>query len=213
MHAAIRLHFSRLCLATATVVLFSTAATAADSDKQLGAVATPEGLGGPTIPGACLLSREAVLSNAKVGQAATTRLQQLAEEAQGEVNTQRKPLDAEITTLQAEASKLSAADRAKREQELNKKLAPLQAQAERLSQEIELTRRTALERISVEAQPVIAAVYKQKGCGLLIDRNMVLGGNFANDLTPDVVKGLDAKLTTISFNRESLPPQTASNQR
>jgi Skp family chaperone for outer membrane proteins len=213
MHAPIRLHFSRLCLATATAVLLSTGATAADSDKPIGAVSTPDGLGGPTIPGACLLSREAVLTNAKVGQAATTRLQQIAEEAQGQVNTERKPLDAEITALQAEASKLSAADRAKREQELNKKLAPLQAQAERLSQEIELTRRTALERISVEAQPVIAAVYKQKGCGLLIDRNMVLGGNFANDLTPDVVKGLDAKLTTISFNRESLPPQTASNQR
>ena len=213
MPAPIRLNLSRVCLATATAVLLSTSATAADSDKPIGAVSTPDGLGGPTIPGACLLSREAVLTNAKVGQAATTRLQQIAEEAQGQVNTERKPLDAEITALQAAADKLTSAERAKREQELNKKLAPLQAQAERLSQEIELTRRSALERISVEAQPVIAAVYKQKGCGLLIDRNMVLGGNFANDLTPDVVKGLDAKLTTISFNRESLPPQSASNQR
>lgn len=29
----------------------------------------------------------------------------------------------------------------------------------------------------------------------------------ANDLTADVVKGLNAKITTITFNRETLPAQ------
>ena len=78
------------------------------------------------------------------------------------------------------------------------------------SQEIELTREKALARIAGEEQPVIAAVYKAHGCGLLVDRNAILGGNLTGDLTADVVKGLDAKITTITFDRETLPPSTAS---
>ena len=59
--------------------------------------------------------------------------------------------------------------------------------------------------IAEMAQPVIANVYKSRGCGLLLDRNAVLGGNMSNDLTAAVVQGLDASVTTISFERENLP--------
>ncbi len=57
---------------------------------------------------------------------------------------------------------------------------------------------------------MIAQVYRQHGCGLLLDRGTVMGGNFANDLTADVVKGLDAKVSTITLNRETLPPVSES---
>jgi len=52
---------------------------------------------------------------------------------------------------------------------------------------------------------MIAQVYGQKKCGLLLDRGAALGGNFANDLTPDVVRALDARIQTITFERERLP--------
>ena len=42
-------------------------------------------------------------------------------------------------------------------------------------------------------------------CGLLLDRDSVLGGNMANDLTPEVVQGLDRKTTSITFDLEPLP--------
>jgi hypothetical protein len=67
-----------------------------------------------------------------------------------------------------------------------------------------------MERIGAAAQPVVASVYQQKGCGLLLDRGVVLGGNMANDLTPAVVQGLDAKMSTISFDLERLPAQAAA---
>ena len=81
----------------------------------------------------------------------------------------------------------------------------VQAKAQLRSREIEATREKVLARIADQAQPVIQQVYKTKGCGLLLDRNSVLGGNLANDLTADVVKGLDAKTTSLSFDRETLP--------
>ena len=62
-----------------------------------------------------------------------------------------------------------------------------------------------LERIAHEAQPVIATSYAAHHCGLLLDRTSVLGGNMGGDLTPDVVRGLDARITTITFELEPAP--------
>ncbi len=194
----------------AACVLAATTCGAAESQAPaISAVPADAQLGGKAVPGACLLSREAVLENAKVGKAATARLQQLAQQAQEQINTERKPLDDELAALRERSPKLSDEERRKREQDIAARLEPLRVRAEQLSREIEATRLKVVERISMEAQPVIAAAYKDKGCGLLIDRNFVLGGNFSNDLTPAVVAGLDERITTISFDREVLPAQTA----
>lgn len=52
---------------------------------------------------------------------------------------------------------------------------------------------------------MIAQVYSAKKCGLLLDRSATLGGNFANDITADVVRLLDGRIQTITFKRERLP--------
>jgi Skp family chaperone for outer membrane proteins len=171
-----------------------------------------QSLGGTAVPGVCLLSREAIFANAKVGVAASARLQQLTQEAQAEVETDRKALDAEVKAYQAEQAKLTPAQRQAKEQALAPRVQAMQTKAQQRSREIEVTREKALGQISTAAQPVIAQAYKAKSCGLLVDRAGVLGGNLANDLTADVVKGLDATMSTISFNREVLPaaPQAAT---
>lgn len=162
-------------------------------------------LEGPAIPGVCLLSREAVVAHAKVGMAASARITQLAQQAQAEVDAQRKPIDADVQKLRAQASSMKPDDRLKQEQALAARMQQVQQLNTQRSREIEVTREKATGRIAEMAQPVIANVYKSKGCGLLLDRNAVLGGNMSNDLTAAVVQGLDASVTTISFERESLP--------
>ncbi len=165
-------------------------------------------LGGPALPGVCLLSQQAVLTNAKVGLAATARLKQIAEQVQSEINAARTPLETEAQTLQAQRASLKPADLQARQQALAARAQALQQTVNQRQREIEATRQKALARIANDAQPVIAAAYKARGCGLLFDRNSVLGGNMAGDLTPAVVQGLDATITTITFERETLPPQT-----
>lgn len=171
-----------------------------------------EPLGGPVVPGVCLLSRQAVFGNAKVATAATARLQQLATEAQTEVNNERAPLDKEQAAFQAEFAKLTPEQRTQRQQALETRMQPIRAKAEQRSREIEATRAKVLAQISDRAQPVIAEAYRARKCGLLLDRNSVMGGNLANDLTPDVVTALDAKVAPFSFNRETLPPAPAGTQ-
>ncbi|SNT19947.1 periplasmic chaperone for outer membrane proteins Skp [Sphingomonas laterariae] len=168
--------------------------------------AQPQGqpLGGPVIAGVCLLSREAIFANAAVGKAASARLNELTRAAQAEIDAQRPALETEARALEGQSD--NAANKQRREA-LATRLQTLQGHAAHTSREIEATRAKALETIANHAQPVIAQVYGQKKCGLLFDRGAALGGNFANDLTADVVRALDGRIQTITFERERLPQQ------
>ena len=188
---------------------FAAAASAAlPAAAQQAPAAQP--LGGPVIPGVCLLSREAVFANAAAGKAASARLQELAAAAQNEIETERQPLEAELRALENQPDN---AARRQRAETLAGQWQTLQQKAAHASQEVEATRIKAMERIANEAQPAIAQVYAAKACGLLLDRNSALGGNFANDLTAEVVQALDGRLSTITFERERLPQAAAQQVR
>jgi Skp family chaperone for outer membrane proteins len=166
-------------------------------------------LGGPLVKGVCLLSDNAVLSNAKVSQSANARLTQLKAQAQAEVDAARGPIDADLKTLQADAAKTPAppaADIQKRRAAIQARYQTLQDLADQRNREIEATRTKIIARISADARPVLAIVYKAHDCGLLLNRDSVLAGNMGGDLTGDVIRGLDAKVTSMTFDREILPP-------
>ncbi len=178
------------------------AMASAVAGPALGQPAAPApALGGPAVPGLCLLSREAVFANATVGKAVTARIAELTRTAQSEVDQQRAPIEAEARAVAALGQDSKAKDR---RDALAVRWQALRDQAAHGSREIEATRVKALARVADEAQPVIAKVYAARKCGLLLDRGAALGGNFSNDLTADVVTALDAKVTTISFEREKL---------
>ena len=168
-------------------------------------------LNGPAVAGVCYLSREAIFANAKVGQSASARLKQLAEQAQSEIQVERKPIDVDVQAFRAKAASLSADQRQSQEQALAQRMQSVQADQQAKGRQLEATRAKAMEQIAAYAQPVIMSVYNSKSCGVLFDRNAVLGGNMANDLTPAVVQGLDAKITTISFNMEPVPAANTGN--
>lgn len=169
-------------------------------------------LGGPVVSGVCFLSREAIFANAKVGKAASARLKQLADQAQGEIEAERKPVDADVQSYRAQAASLSADQRQSREQALSQRMQKVQADQALRGRQLEATRVKALGQIAQYAQSVITDTYRSKSCGVLLDRNAVLGGNMANDLTPLVVQGLDAKVTTMSFNLEQPPANGGASQ-
>lgn len=166
-------------------------------------------LGGPVVSGVCLLSREAIFANARVGKAASARLKQLADQAQSEIDAERKPVDADVQAYRSQAASLSTDQRQSREQALAQRLQKVQEDQALRGRELEATRAKVMGQIAQYAQPVIGEAYRSKNCGLLLDRNAALGGNMANDLTPAVVQGLDAKVSTISFDLEK-PPTNGS---
>jgi Skp family chaperone for outer membrane proteins len=167
-------------------------------------------LGGSPVAGVCLLSREAVFAQSKIGQAASERLGQLAEQARNQLAAQRKPLDADIKSFQEKAASLTEAQRKQQGAELQQRMQTFQTQASEQNDRVQLTRSKVMQQIGEDAQPIVAASYKSHRCGLLLNRDVALGGNMDNDLTKDVVEGLDKKFTTISFNLEPLPANDAA---
>lgn len=168
------------------------------------------GFGGTSVAGLCILSRPAVFANSKVGIAVSARLKELAQQADAELAPDRKALEAERQALADQEAKLSPSDRQSRAQAFEQHVRALQAKAQLLNRALEATRVKAMERIGASSQPIVVQIYKSRGCGVLLDRGVILGGNMANDLTPQVVQALDATITSISFNREALAGERSS---
>ncbi len=169
-------------------------------------------LGGKVVPGVCMLSREAVIANSKVGKAADSRLKQLAEQSRSQLDSERKPLQHEIQQFQSKAKSMSESERKSKGQALQQRLQAFRARAQSLNQRIQLTRSSVMQRIGKELQPLVGNVYRRNHCGLLLDRDSVLGGNMSNDLTSDVVDALNKKMTTIHFNLHKLPKSNNQNK-
>jgi Skp family chaperone for outer membrane proteins len=199
----------RIPIAAAALSCAASTAFAQTAGGTGAATLAAQPLGGPLVAGVCLLSREAIYANAAVGKSVTARLQELARAAQAEIDAERAPLEAEAKALEGKSETPQGAPR---RQALVSKWRALQLKAAHNGREIEATRGKALSRIATAAQPVIAQVYGHKKCGLLLDRGSALGGNFSNDLTADVVKGLDATVQTIPVELERLPQQAADAQ-
>lgn len=162
-------------------------------------------LGGPVIPGVCMMSQQAVLANAKIGQAATARLQVLAKTVQDDLLAEKATIEADARALGTQRATLKPADFQVKERAIQARAQALQQKGNVRNRQLEITREKALTRIANEAQPLIAGVYKARNCGLLLDRNSVMGGNMTNDLTGGIIEALDAKVTTITFDLEPPP--------
>jgi Skp family chaperone for outer membrane proteins len=166
--------------------------------------------GGPLVANVCLLSRDRIFAQSQVGQAATARLKQLGQRAQASFDGERRKLEGEAKALQAKAATMPPADVQRRQQQLQARAQAAQTEAAQAERELQATRAKVMGQIEDAVQPIVLTTYQAKGCGLLIAREAVLGGNMGNDLTSAVIQGLDAKMTTITFEREHLPPGPAN---
>lgn len=163
-------------------------------------------LGGPVVQGMCMISREAIFANAKAGVSATEQLQRLTTQAQEEFNAEQGRVNAELQSLGLLGNPVQESQLNERQRAGLKTHQAFQQKVAERSRQIEQARVAALQRISGEAQPIIAQVYTRHACGLLLDRNVVLGGNMANDLTAEVVQALDAKITTVPVSIAPVAP-------
>jgi Skp family chaperone for outer membrane proteins len=170
-----------------------------------GSAATPAaaaGFGGPSIPGLCLISQQALFTDSKVGAAAAARLQQIQQQIQANLDTGRASLDASAKALAAQRTTLSEIQFAQKERTLNARAQAWQTTAKQRAQQFDATRASVLERITEEAKPAIAAAYQSHNCGVLFDRASVVAGGVGMDITQPVVQALDTKITTLSVDLE-----------
>jgi outer membrane protein len=160
---------------------------------------------GAPIGGVCVVSFSDVVGSSTVGKAVADRLQMLAGQVDAELRPQATALATEQKALQASANPDAA-----RVQAFEVKANAFQKLRDQRMQEMEATQQKQVRRIILEAQPVVAQVFQQKQCSILLQRDAgVVAVNPAMDLTTSVIVGLNQKITTLTFDRETVTAEQA----
>ena len=186
--------------AAAAASLLATGANA----QQAAAPTNP----GPVIPGVCVYYNARLLAQSSAGQAVETRMQQLAQEVQGELQPYATAIQTEAQQLQSAGASLPADQANQRRQALQQRVQ--EAQQLEATRENELRYTLAMQRqaITEAVSPILTTIYQEKGCGLLLDRESVFMMNPAMDVTDLAIQRLNTALPTLSFNRMTVPAQT-----
>lgn len=164
---------------------------------------------GPVIPGVCVFFNQQMLAQSSAGQSVQTRMGQLANEVQGELQPYATAIQTEATALQQGASTIPAADMNSRRQALQQRAQEAQQLQQTREDELRYTLSEQRRLISVAVEPILVAIYQEKGCGIMLDRESVFIMNPAMDVTGEVITRLNAQLPTLTFNRMPVPVQQA----
>ncbi|WP_395651801.1 OmpH family outer membrane protein [Brevundimonas sp.] len=190
-------------LAIGAVALASLVATAASAQT-----AGPANVG-PAIPGVCVYFNQQLLAQSTVGQSVQARMQQLATEVEGELTPYATTIQTEAQALQSGAAAIPADQLQTRRQQLQQRVQEAQQLEETRRNELQYTLSEQRRQISAAVEPILVAVYQEKGCGILIDRESVFIMNPAMDVTGDVIARLNTAMPSLSFNRLPVPVQQA----
>lgn len=163
--------------------------------------AAPTASGGPAIPGVCVLNREAVFTQSKVGKDVTAQFKAARDAAQSQVKDEEAKITSDAKALENAKAALPEGQYQSRLRDLVSRQQALRLEASQKSQDLEATRTSVVKRIAKAAQPFIAAAYGKYRCSLLLSRDAVLAGNPGMDVTADVIGGLDGKITVMKLER------------
>jgi outer membrane protein len=185
------------------------AAARAPAAAPAAAAAAPV-VSGPPIAGVCIFSNEQAIATSAVGKYVGQRIQQLSTQANAELDAEKTAIETDVKAYDAQKPTLTADMQQQRELAFNQRAGALQRKADLRNRELQATEQKAVSRIAAEVSPLLRQIYTQRACGLLLDRNSVFGANPSMDVTADVVRLLDAKITQFPFDREHLDqPQAA----
>jgi Skp family chaperone for outer membrane proteins len=190
-------------IAIAAAAAASLIATAASAQQAT----TPQNPG-PQVPGVCVYHNARLFAQSAAGQAVETRMQQLAQEVQGELQPYATSIQTDAQQLQASGASLPADQLQQRRQALQQRAQEAQQLESTRETELRYTLGVQRQAITEAVSPILTALYQEKGCGLLLDRESVFMMNPAMDVTDLAIQRLNTALPTLSFNRLPVPAQT-----
>ena len=159
---------------------------------------------GPPIAGYCVFSINEIIGGSKVGQAVVARLKVLGAQVNAELQPEAESIRTDGHALEGQASGMDQATLQARQANLQLRVANFQKREQLRQQEMQATQQKQFGVILKELDPIMKDLYQQRNCSLLIDGDQ--GGvrlvNPAMDLSSQAVIGLDAKIQTLTFDRE-----------
>ena len=187
-----------------------TLAACSSALAQAAAAAPPPLNHGPPLANVCVVDIQGASASSTVGKYVFTRLKQLQDQASAELQGDATSLQNDARALEAARATLDQNTLEQRAASLQVKDNALQRKGQLRQRELEATDEKASGRIGQEMQPLITAIYQQKGCSMLIRREALLTMNPAMDITPALITALNAKITQFAFDRERLDTPAAA---
>ena len=168
------------------------------------APAAPPVTHGAPIAGVCIFSSQRAVATSQVGRAVDARLKTIIAQVNAELTSERTALDAEAKALDAKRGTLDQSTLEQQASALQVRANAWQRKGQLRQREVEATEQKQLARVYQELDPAIRQAYQGKTCSILIERESVLLGNPAMDITDAVVTAVDARIKTLTFDRERL---------
>jgi outer membrane protein len=161
---------------------------------------------GPPIAGYCVFSINEVIGGSKVGQAVVARLKVLGAQVNAELQPEADSIRTDERALEASQSSTDAATAQAKRANLQLRVSNFEKREQQRQQEMQATQQKQFAVVLKELDPIMRELYQQRSCSVLIDGDA--GGvrlvNPAMDLSGQAVTGLDAKIQTLTFDREHL---------
>ncbi|WP_292064556.1 OmpH family outer membrane protein [Brevundimonas sp. UBA7664] len=167
--------------------------------------AAPPANPGPVIPGVCVFHNDRLLAQSTAGQSVQAGMQRLFTEVQGELTPYATSLQTEAQALQQGGQ--AADPDGSRARAFQARAQEAQQLEQRRQAELQYTQRQQIRAIATAADPILVAVYQERGCGLLLDRSTVYLQNPAMDITDVIIQRLNTSLPSLSFNRLEVPAE------
>jgi Skp family chaperone for outer membrane proteins len=206
MNAHRTLTIAALILATSAGSAFAAAAPAAPAAAAAAAAAPPPPPTGAPIAGVCVFSYDRAIADSAVGKAFVARLQQLGSQVDAELAPQRTALQTEAQTLETQRATIAPAAFEAQANGLNAKIQTYSQTEQLRARELDQTRTVQLQRIVAQMNPLVVTVYNARSCAAVLDAGSIIAVNPAMDITDDVVRQLNGRMSTITFDRERINP-------
>lgn len=190
-------------VAGAFAAAFAVFASSASAQTAPAAAAPAPIRHGAAVPGVCFYNFERALASSDVGKAVAARINVIAKEVEVELTNEEKTLTTDIQAFDRARATMTPDAAEQRASQLTIRRNALARKLDLRQRELQATRGKALDRIEQEMSPVVIATYQARACAVLLAGSVVTG-NPQMDITDQVVTGLNAKIKTLTFNRERL---------
>lgn len=144
-----------------------------------------------------IVNSDQLFSQSKVGQNVREQIQTLSKKLQSDSVKAENNLKEEAKKLGEQRALLKEEDFAKKVQAFQKKEQETQQSLQARGQALQLGANVARNKVEEAIRPIFADILKTHNANILLDQSTVLAGGVDLDVTAEIVKALDAKLTAV----------------
>jgi len=165
---------------------------------------------GPVVPGVCIYHHDRLLAQSTAGQSLVSGIQRLSQEVATELAPYEQFINTETQALQQGQASIPQDQLQQRARDLETRYREFQTLSQTRSGELRYTLAYQQNQIAQAANPIVEALYTERGCGILLTAESVLRANPQMDLTEAAIQRLNTALPSLpAFSRMQVPAQPA----